>query len=110
MEKNLLHIKKQMELLKYSIENDAIIKLEPLTNYYFIQTKQIATSTNNKEIINAINNWYEIALKNIKNKNITELSNNVDMIIAWITLKEIIIDELFVMYVGNDIIDSKILN
>ena len=68
MEKNLLHIKKQMELLKYSIENDAIQKLEPLTNYYFIQTKQRATSTNNKEIINAINSWYEIAIKNIKNK------------------------------------------
>jgi hypothetical protein len=84
MEKNLLHIKKQMELLKYSIENDAIQKLEPLTNYYFIQTKQIATSINNKEIINAINNWYDIALYNVKNKNITELSNNVDMIIAWI--------------------------
>ena len=33
-----------------------VIKLEPLTNYYFIQTKQIATSTNNKEIINAIDN------------------------------------------------------
>ena len=95
MEKNLLHIKKQMKLLKYSIENDAIQKLEPLTNYYFIQTKQIATSTNNKEIINAINNWYDIALKNIKNKNINELANNVDMIIAWI---------------NTLIIDSKILN
>ena len=94
MEKNLLHIKKQMELLKYSIENDAIQKLEPLTNYYFIQTKQIATSTNNKEIINAINSWYEIAIKNIKNKNINELSNNIDMIIAWI---------------NTLIIDSKIL-
>lgn len=96
MEKNLLHIKKQMELLKYSIENDAIIKLEPLTNYYFIQTKQIATVTlNNKEIINAINNWYEIALNNVKNKNITELANNVDMIIAWI---------------NTLIIENKILN
>lgn len=94
MEKNLLHIKKQMKLLKYSIENDAIQKLEPLTNYYFIQTKQIATSINNKEIINAINNWYEIALNNVKNKNITELANNVDMIIAWI---------------NTLIIDSKIL-
>jgi hypothetical protein len=94
MEKNLLYIKKQMELLKYSIENDAIQKLEPLTNYYFIQTKQIATATNNKEIINAINNWYDIALYNVKNKNITELSNNVDMIIAWI---------------NTLIIDSKIL-
>lgn len=94
MEKNLLHIKKQMEHLKYSIENDAIQKLEPLTNYYFIQTKQIATSINNKEIINAINNWYEIALNNVKNKNINELSNNVDMIIAWI---------------NTLIIDSKIL-
>ena len=74
MEKNLLHIKKQMELLKYSIENDAIKKLEPLTNYYFIQTKQIATSTpNNKEIINALNNWYEIALNNVKNKNINDV-------------------------------------
>ena len=88
MEKNLLHIKKQMELLKYSIENDAIQKLEPLTNYYFIQAKQIAISTlNNKEIINAINN--------VKNKNINELSNNVDMIIAWI---------------NTLIIDSKIIN
>lgn len=95
MEKTLLHIKNQMELLKYSIENDAIQKLEPLTNYYFIQTKQIATSTNNKEIINAINSWYEIAIKNIKNKNINELSNNIDMIIAWI---------------NTLIIDSKILN
>ena len=94
MEKNLLYIKKQMKLLKYSIENDAIQKLEPLTNYYFIQTKQIATSINNKEIINAINNWYEIALNNVKNKNITELANNVDMIIAWI---------------NTLIIDSKIL-
>lgn len=94
MEKTLLHIKKQMELLKYSIENDAIQKLEPLTNYYFIQTKQIATSTNNKEIINAINSWYEIAIKNIKNKNINDLSNNIDMIIAWI---------------NTLIIDSKIL-
>lgn len=94
MEKTLLHIKNQMELLKYSIENDAIQKLEPLTNYYFIQTKQIATSTNNKEIINAINSWYEIAIKNIKNKNINELSNNIDMIIAWI---------------NTLIIDSKIL-
>ena len=94
MEKTLLHIKNQMELLKYSIENDAIQKLEPLTNYYFIQTKQIATSTNNKKIINAINSWYEIAIKNIKNKNINELSNNVDMIIAWI---------------NTLIIDSKIL-
>lgn len=95
MKKNLLHIKKQMELLKYSIENDAIKKLEPLTNYYFIQAKQIATSfPNNKEIINAINNWYEIALNNVKNKNINELSNNVDMIIAWI---------------NTLIIDSKIL-
>ena len=62
MEKNLLHIKKLMELLKYSIENDAIQKLEPLTNYYFIQTKQIATSTHNKEIINAINNWCQLHL------------------------------------------------
>ena len=94
MEKTLLHIKNQMELLKYSIENDAIQKLEPLTNYYFIQTKQIAISTNNKEIINAINSWYEIAIKNIKNKNINELSNNIDMIIAWI---------------NTLIIDSKIL-
>ena len=88
MEKKLLHIKKQMELLKYSIENDAIQKLEPLTNYYFIQAKQIAISTlNNKEIINAINN--------VKNNNINELSNNVDMIIAWI---------------NTLIIDSKIIN
>ena len=95
MEKNLLHIKKQMELLKYCIENDAIKKLEPLTNYYFIQAKQIATSSiNNKEIINALNNWYEIALNNVKNKNINELSNNVDMIISWI---------------NTLIIDSKIL-
>ena len=96
MEKNLLHIKKQMELLKYSIENDTIQKLEPLTNYYFIQVKQIANLIpNNKEIINAINNWYEIALNNVKNKNINELSNNVDMIIAWI---------------NTLIIDNKILN
>lgn len=96
MEKNLLHIKKQMEHLKYSIENDAIQKLEPLTNYYFIQAKQIATaSPNNKEIINAINNWYEIAINNVKNKNINELANNIDMIIAWI---------------NTLIIDSKILN
>lgn len=95
MEKNLLHIKKQMELLKYSIENDAIKKLEPLTNYHFIQAKQIATSSiNNKEIINALNKWYEIALNNVKNKNIDELSNNVDMIISWI---------------NTLIIDSKIL-
>ena len=76
MEKNLLHIKKQMEILKYSIENDAIQKLEPLTNYYFIQDKQIAISTlNNKEIINAINNWYEIAINNVKNKNIGAYGN-----------------------------------
>ena len=30
MEKNLLHIKKQMELLKYSIENDAIKKIRTI--------------------------------------------------------------------------------
>ena len=51
------------KIAKVLKENDAIKKLEPLTNFYFIQAKQIATSIpNNKEIINAINNWCQLHL------------------------------------------------
>lgn len=85
MEK-LTYIKKQMELLKYSIENDSISKLKPLIIYYFLQAREMASSISNKEILDAINSWYEIALNNVKNKNIDTLSTNVDMVIHWINI------------------------
>lgn len=85
MEK-LTYIKKQMELLKYSIENDSISKLKPLTVYYFLQATEAASSISNEEILDAINSWYEIALNNVKNKNIDTLSTNVDMVIHWINI------------------------
>ena len=85
MEK-LTYIKKQMELLKYSIENDSISKLKTLTMYYFLQAREAASNISNEEILDAINSWYEIALNNVKNKNIDTLSTNVDMVIHWINI------------------------
>ena len=92
---NLCFIKKQLELMKYSVECDTKQKSLTMIKYYLSLAIQAANC--NREIINALCNWREVLINeynNNNNNNTKMILQAIDTMLNWInvliTEKEII--------------------
>jgi hypothetical protein len=81
---NLCFIKKQLELMKYSVECDTKQKSLTMIKYHLSLAIQAAKC--NREIINALCNWKEVLMNEYNNNNTKMILQAIDTMLNWINV------------------------
>jgi hypothetical protein len=81
---NLCFIKKQLELMKYSVECDTKQKSLTMIKYHLSLAIQAANC--NREIINALCNWKEVLMNEYNNNNTKMILQAIDTMLNWINV------------------------